>query len=112
MPVSPLHDPLASLVARALARVERTAPALAADASLRARVAAVALASDFAIDTLVSQPDLLERLDGDPLPPPPADTATGCSSSRWSKIEKSCTARSLITLTSRWKRPRFTRVES
>ena len=90
MPVSPLHDPLASLVARALARVERTAPALAADASLRARVAAVALASDFAIDTLVSQPDLLERLDGDPLPPPPADTATGDWPDRlrrWRKAE-------------------------
>jgi glutamate-ammonia-ligase adenylyltransferase len=90
MPVSPLHDPLASLVARALARVERTAPVLARDAGLRARVAALALASDFAIDTVVSQPGLLECLDGDPRPPPPVDAAAADwpdQLRRWRKAE-------------------------
>ena len=43
---------------------------------------------------------------------PLAETATGRACIRWSMIEKSCTARSQITLTSRWKSPRFTRVES
>lgn len=59
-----------TLVARALARFD----ALPGDAVLRERLARVAMASDFAIDVLVRQPDLLARLAEDdgaqPLPPP------------------------------------------
>lgn len=90
MSASPPHDSLAHLVQRALVRVERVAPALATDASLRARVAAVALASDFAIDTLVSQPGLLERLDAAAGPPPPVDAGSSDWPERlrrWRKAE-------------------------
>ena len=61
---------LDALAARALARF----PALAADDPLRGRLRRVALASDFAIDVLVQQPELLQALAHDdgagPVPPP------------------------------------------
>ena len=61
---------LDALAARALARF----PDLAAADPLRERLRRVALASDFAIDVLVQQPDLLQALARDdgagPVPPP------------------------------------------
>jgi glutamate-ammonia-ligase adenylyltransferase len=66
----PPATPDSPTVERALARF---APALLATPGLRAKLARVAVASDFAIQTVVRQPDLLSRLaadDGaDPLPP-------------------------------------------
>ncbi len=67
---APLTPPLESLVQRALARLQRTEPALAEDSGLRARVERLALASDFAIDTLCAQPGLLARLDDAAVLPP------------------------------------------
>ena len=64
---------LDALVQRALARLERADPAFASAHPARARVAALALASDFALDTLCAQPGLLARLDGAPEPPPAFD---------------------------------------
>lgn len=64
-------------VERAVARLRAASPQIAAsleDPSLLARLARVAVVSDFAIDTLVRQPDVLLTLAADdgvtPLPPP------------------------------------------
>ncbi|TWT22630.1 bifunctional [glutamate--ammonia ligase]-adenylyl-L-tyrosine phosphorylase/[glutamate--ammonia-ligase] adenylyltransferase [Luteimonas marina] len=70
MPAAHESDAIAE---RALARF----PGLADDAPLRDRLHRVAIASDFAIDVLARQPDLLARLTADegagPLPPPALD---------------------------------------
>jgi glutamate-ammonia-ligase adenylyltransferase len=62
------EDPiLRATVERACARLERVDP----DATrLRERLAQLAVASDFAVETLVRQPGLLATLDGPPRPPP------------------------------------------
>ena len=69
-------DALDQIAARALARFP---DAVREDAGLAERLGRVALASDFAIDVLVRQPDLLAQLaadDGDaPVPPPVLDAA-------------------------------------
>ncbi len=68
-----MADPAAALpilVERALARLQPLAPDVLANPALRARVAALAIASDFAIDTLQRQPALLATLDGPPQPAP------------------------------------------
>ncbi|MGY0505003.1 bifunctional [glutamate--ammonia ligase]-adenylyl-L-tyrosine phosphorylase/[glutamate--ammonia-ligase] adenylyltransferase [Luteimonas sp. e5] len=66
-----MPDALADLTARALARLELPA---GLDTAVRTALQRVALVSDFAIDTLVRQPDLLQRLladaDAPALPPP------------------------------------------
>ncbi|WP_417474483.1 bifunctional [glutamate--ammonia ligase]-adenylyl-L-tyrosine phosphorylase/[glutamate--ammonia-ligase] adenylyltransferase [Luteimonas mephitis] len=70
-PALPPAIPDDPAITRALARF---APEVLADPGLRAKLARVALASDFAIAVLARQPELLARLaagDGaDPLPPP------------------------------------------
>ncbi|MEO8161100.1 MAG: glutamine-synthetase adenylyltransferase, partial [Arenimonas sp.] len=63
------EDLLRATVERACARLERVDPA-AADGALRERLARLAIASDFAIETLVRQPGLLATLDAPALPPP------------------------------------------
>ncbi|HRP72704.1 MAG TPA: bifunctional [glutamate--ammonia ligase]-adenylyl-L-tyrosine phosphorylase/[glutamate--ammonia-ligase] adenylyltransferase [Luteimonas sp.] len=67
------HHDTDALAERALARF----PGLPDDAPLRERLRRVAIASDFAIDTLVRQPDLLAQLADDdgaqPLPAPVLD---------------------------------------
>ncbi|MBB1061702.1 bifunctional [glutamate--ammonia ligase]-adenylyl-L-tyrosine phosphorylase/[glutamate--ammonia-ligase] adenylyltransferase [Marilutibacter spongiae] len=73
MPPMPAAEPD---IERALRRLRASAPDLAAldDADVVARLRRVAMASDFAIETLCRQPALLERLalDADaPGPPPP-----------------------------------------
>ncbi|MBO9718252.1 MAG: bifunctional [glutamate--ammonia ligase]-adenylyl-L-tyrosine phosphorylase/[glutamate--ammonia-ligase] adenylyltransferase [Pseudoxanthomonas sp.] len=90
IPPGPTADPSAAAAAadlrerigaRALATLAATSPrhaALLEDAGLRGRVARVALASDFATDTLRRQPALLEHLavdDPPPLPEPVLDPA-------------------------------------
>jgi len=60
---------LAAAVERACARVERVDPA-AAQPGLRERLAQLAIASDFAVETLVRQPGLLATLDAPAQPPP------------------------------------------
>ena len=68
-----MADPAAALpilVERALARLQPLAPEALADPLLRARVGELAIASDFAIDTLQRQPALLATLDGPALPAP------------------------------------------
>ncbi|MAL03715.1 MAG: glutamine-synthetase adenylyltransferase, partial [Arenimonas sp.] len=60
-----LDDATDKLVERALARLAERAPAAAVQAR-RPDLATLAIASDFAIDTLVRQPALLDTLD-DPL---------------------------------------------
>jgi [glutamine synthetase] adenylyltransferase / [glutamine synthetase]-adenylyl-L-tyrosine phosphorylase len=92
-PLPPLLEPLAG---RALERLRRAAPA--ADRELAnaggeaaARVARVAVASDFAVDTLERQPALLERLlaepedgeDAPPILPPQAETEWPTILRRW-----------------------------
>jgi glutamate-ammonia-ligase adenylyltransferase len=71
----PLQD-LDALVDRALARLD----GLPADPGLVERVRRVAVASDFAIDVLARQPELLARLAADdgarPLPPPVLDSGS------------------------------------
>ncbi|MFY2762779.1 bifunctional [glutamate--ammonia ligase]-adenylyl-L-tyrosine phosphorylase/[glutamate--ammonia-ligase] adenylyltransferase [Arenimonas sp. MALMAid1274] len=64
MPAHPSSEAaLAALIDRALARLAERAPqALATDAR-RAAIESLALCSDFAIDTLCRQPDLLDSLD-------------------------------------------------
>ena len=60
------HDADAAIAAhveRALARLAERAPAALADPGRRAALAALALCSDFAIDTLVRQPELLDTVD-------------------------------------------------
>ena len=60
---------LQALVERALSRLAERAPA-AVSSSRRSGLAALALCSDFAIDTLCRQPDLMDSLDL-PFAPPP-----------------------------------------
>ena len=67
--------PIDAIVQRALARLRRALPALEANPTLLARLARLALASDFAIDTLVAQPALLDALDQPATEPPPYDVA-------------------------------------
>jgi glutamate-ammonia-ligase adenylyltransferase len=66
----PLDPALAALVERALARLAERAPNAFADPARRAALAKLALCSDFAIDTLCRQPELIESLDapGEPAP--------------------------------------------
>lgn len=66
-------ESLESIVQRSLARLHRVQPALGDDPAKIERLSRLALASDFAIDTLVSQPRLLATLDGPAQPPPPFD---------------------------------------
>ncbi len=54
------------LLERALARLAERAPEAVADPARRAALAKLALCSDFAIDTLCRQPELLDTLDGPP----------------------------------------------
>jgi [glutamine synthetase] adenylyltransferase / [glutamine synthetase]-adenylyl-L-tyrosine phosphorylase len=68
-------EPLESIVHRALARLHRALPTLGDDPSQIERLSRLALASDFAIDTLVSQPRLLATLDQPAEAPPPYDPA-------------------------------------
>ncbi|HEY5850917.1 MAG TPA: bifunctional [glutamate--ammonia ligase]-adenylyl-L-tyrosine phosphorylase/[glutamate--ammonia-ligase] adenylyltransferase [Lysobacter sp.] len=66
-------DDVEPFIARALARLRTAAPdAWLADPGLDARLIAVARASDFAIETMLRQPDLLLRLAADPDSPPAA----------------------------------------
>ena len=72
----------------ALARLAEAGAALdAPGAPPRAALERLALASDFAIDTLVRQPALLAALDGPPLPPPALaglpDAEAGAALRRW-----------------------------
>src|SRR6187455_925773 len=60
---------LRATVERACARVERV-DAAAVQPELRARLAQLAIASDFAIETLVRQPGLLAALDAPAQPAP------------------------------------------
>ena len=84
-------DSLEAIVHRALARLRRAAPALDNDPALLARLARLALASDFAVDTLVLQPALISTLDQPACVPPPYDPA--CASAwpgqlrRWRAAE-------------------------
>ena len=75
--MDPHRQDLDAFVERALARID----GLPDDPDLRQRLRRVAIASDFAIDTLVRQPDLLAVLaDGDgavPLPPPVLEPGRG-----------------------------------
>src|SRR5688572_21908828 len=65
MPDSPASDSTPSaLVERALARLAERAPQALADPARHAALARLALCSDFAIDTLCRQPELLDTLDG------------------------------------------------
>jgi glutamate-ammonia-ligase adenylyltransferase len=61
---------LQAAVDRACARVERVDPG-AAQPALRDRLARLAIASDFAVETLVRQPGLLAALDAPAQSPPP-----------------------------------------
>ncbi|MHB8911426.1 MAG: [protein-PII] uridylyltransferase family protein, partial [Lysobacter sp.] len=76
MTAAPMSDPLAE---RALLRLRANAPHAAAcldRPDCRERLRRLALASEFALDTLTRQPGLLARLDADPddatAPPPPS----------------------------------------
>ena len=72
MPANPHPDAaLNALVERALSRVAERAPAALASPEQREALAALALCSDFAIDTLCRQPELMDTLDA-PFAPPPA----------------------------------------
>lgn len=66
-------ESLESIVQRALARLHRVQPTLADDPAQIERLSRLALASDFAIDTLVSQPHLLATLDQAAHAPPAYD---------------------------------------
>ena len=66
-----IRESLEVIVQRALARLHRVRPTLGDDPAQIERFARLALASDFAIDTLVSQPGLLATLD-QPAEAPPA----------------------------------------
>ena len=70
-----LKPSLDSLVQRALARLQRSEPTLGENAPQRAQLERLALASDFAIDTLCAQPGLLASIEGPALPPPAPATA-------------------------------------
>ncbi len=64
-------ESLESIVQRALARLHRVLPSLGNEPEQVERLSRLALASDFAIDTLVSQPRLLATLDQPAEAPPP-----------------------------------------
>ncbi len=69
MPPYASPDPaLTALVERALARLSERAPSALSDPLRREALAKLARCSDFAIDTLCRQPELLESLDGPPAP--------------------------------------------
>ena len=61
---------LQSLVELGLLRLGQANPEALADPARRTRLAQLAVASDFAIETLLRQPDLLLRLDAPAVPPP------------------------------------------
>ena len=69
-PLKDIDAALAALVERALARLAERVPAVA---SRRDTLARLALCSDFAIDTLVRQPELLQTLDAPAQPVPVLD---------------------------------------
>jgi glutamate-ammonia-ligase adenylyltransferase len=84
----PVSDPLfAPLIERSLARlraVSAEAAALLDDAGFAARVARLAVASDFALETLRRQPELLGRLARDDATAPlPAPLLEPDSAARW-----------------------------
>ena len=67
-PTSTTEDPIDALVARGMAQLRASAPQsaeLLADADVAARVARVISASDFALETLRRQPDVLRSLASD-----------------------------------------------
>ncbi|MBP6625777.1 MAG: bifunctional [glutamate--ammonia ligase]-adenylyl-L-tyrosine phosphorylase/[glutamate--ammonia-ligase] adenylyltransferase [Arenimonas sp.] len=71
MSLLPAIDPsLAALVDRALARLAERAPSAVTDPTRRAALAKLALCSDFAIDTLCRQPELIDTLDAPGAPAP------------------------------------------
>ena len=76
-PAPALPDPLAPLAERAIARLKLAAPDPAQwpqAADFEANLRRLAIASDFAIDTLCRQPELLARLaTGEPMPLPQLD---------------------------------------
>jgi glutamate-ammonia-ligase adenylyltransferase len=61
-------ESLRHLVERAMARLAAAAPALRDAPALQARIAQLAVASDFALDTLLRQPALVATLDDAPAP--------------------------------------------
>ena len=65
MPDAATDSQLDSLVERALSRLAERDPAALADPARRARLARLALCSDFAIDTLCRQPELAATLGDD-----------------------------------------------
>lgn len=67
---SSLDSALAAHVERALARLGQAEPQAFADPVTAAHLRQLALASDFAVDTLCRQPALLLQLDGPAQPPP------------------------------------------
>jgi len=67
MPTTPDRD-LDAIVERALMRLAEACPPLLRSDAARRKFAKLAMASDFAIDTLCRQPGVAERLDGEPSP--------------------------------------------
>ncbi len=86
-PAHTLEPALAALVERALSRLTERAPTALADPVRRAALARLALCSDFAIDTLCRQPELINALDtpGEPAPdlPPGQDADWPAQLRRW-----------------------------
>ncbi|MBP8081379.1 MAG: glutamine-synthetase adenylyltransferase, partial [Arenimonas sp.] len=72
---SELESGLQSLVERSLVRLGQACPGATADPARRERLAKLALASDFAVETLVRQPGFLDRLDAPATAPPSLDPA-------------------------------------
>ena len=70
-----LDPALTALVDRALARISDRAPGALASPARRQALGQLALCSDFAIDTLCRQPELLATLDAPFAPPPDLDPA-------------------------------------
>jgi glutamate-ammonia-ligase adenylyltransferase len=68
-----LDPALSALVDRALSRLAERAPKALASPARREALAQLALCSDFAIDTLCRQPDMLDTLDAPFAPPPVLD---------------------------------------
>ena len=64
---------LLALVERALLRMDQANPVATAEPARRAKLARLALASDFATETLLRQPELILRLDAPAAAPPPLD---------------------------------------
>lgn len=67
---SELESGLRALVERSLLRLGQACPEATADPARRERLARLSLASDFAIETLLRQPELLARLDAPAAAPP------------------------------------------